>query len=198
MPEYTKRRSVIVSSCFFLVMVAAAFWLRMCNRPSGTNLEVFAQTIPAHYGHDGKYKIPDSAVTPGAVDIKMVADLSGRPHVISGIEINLCAKDFRTKPIRAGIKDFPKLKREACEAYGISPCDASVEGDHLISLEIGGCPDCESNIWPQPMKEARIKDHNVEDVLPKLVCSGKISLHDAQQCIAKDWVACMGRIAKPQ
>jgi hypothetical protein len=45
------------------------------------------------------------------------------------------------------------------------------------------------------MAEARAKDHQVEDVLPKLVCAGKMTLADAQTCIAKDWVACAARVA---
>jgi hypothetical protein len=69
-----------------------------------------------------------------------------------------------------------------------------VEGDHLISIEIGGCPDCLTNLWPQPMDQARIKDHQVEDVLPGLVCAGKMTLAEAQKCIAGDWVACAARI----
>jgi hypothetical protein len=153
-----------------------------------------AQT--AHWRQHGSYVLPDRSVTPGAVDQKAVADLSGAPHVVDGIERNICAKDFRTGPIRSGIKNFPKLKREACQEYGVATCDKSVEGDHLISIEIGGCPDCLANIQPQPMDQARVKDHQVEDVLPKLVCAGKITLADAQNCIADDWVACGERIAK--
>jgi hypothetical protein len=47
------------------------------------------------------------------------------------------------------------------------------------------------------MTEARIKDHQVEDTLggPRgLACTGKITLQDAQQCVAKDWAACSVRI----
>jgi hypothetical protein len=46
------------------------------------------------------------------------------------------------------------------------------------------------------MDQARVKDHQVEDVLPKLVCSGKMTLADAQHCIAADWVACAVGIGK--
>lgn len=150
----------------------------------------------AHYRQDGGFKLPDARYTPGAVDPLAVADLSGARHRIGGIERNVCAKDFRTAPIRARIRNFAKLKKQACAEYGVARCDGSVEGDHLISIEIGGCPDCLTNIAPQPMAEARVKDHQVEDVLPKLVCAGKITLPDAQKCIAGDWVSCMARIRK--
>ena len=152
----------------------------------------------ATYRLEGGMALPDRDVTPGAVDPAAVADLSGAPHLVNGIERNVCAKDFRTAPIRARIRNFAKLKRQACQEYAITKCNASVEGDHLISLEIGGCPDCLTNLWPQPMDEARVKDHQVEDVLPGLVCQGKMKLADAQQCIATDWIACEEQIKKLQ
>lgn len=158
----------------------------------------------ASYRHDGGYALPDAKITPGAADPNAIADLSGKPHMVkmlvhgkeTMVERNICAKDFRTGPIRASIRNFPKLKREACAEYGLAKCDKTVEGDHLESIEIGGCPDCLANIFPQPMTEARVKDHEVEDVLPKLICSGKMTMTEAQKCIATDWAACAQRIAK--
>lgn len=152
----------------------------------------------AAYRHAGGYTLPDIHATPGAVNAACVADLSGRRHLVTDargaqLEENICAKDFRTGPIRASIVDFAKLKRESCAAYGVAKCDASVEGDHLVSIEICGKPDDVRNIWPQPMTEARVKDHQVEDELPKLICAGRITLADAQKCIL-DWVACSRRI----
>lgn len=151
---------------------------------------LFAQ---AHYGHDGQYALPDPKVTPGAVDSRLIADTSGKPHMVGGVEANLCAKDFRTGPWR---KVSESEKKKACTEYGITKgCPGpAYELDHLISLEIGGSDDLE-NLWPQPIKEARIKDHSTEDVLPKLVCSGKMSLKEAQSCISTDWVACGKKIA---
>jgi hypothetical protein len=148
----------------------------------------------AHYGKSGAYTVPDKQATPGQVNRAVVADLSGAPHMIGGLELNVCAKDFRATAIRATIRNFAGLKRKVCAQYGVAKCDKTVEGDHLISLEIGGCPDCLANLWPQPMSEARIKDHQLEDVLPKLICAGSITLADAQQCVAGDWPACAVRI----
>ncbi len=148
----------------------------------------------AKYRHDGSYALPDAVVTPGAVDPLAVADVSRGRHIVGGIERNICAPDFRTRPIRARIHNFAGLKRQACAEYGVARCDKSVEGDHVISLELGGCADCLGNLFPQPMAQARVKDHRVEDVLPKLVCAGRISLRGAQKCIATDWAACMEKI----
>jgi len=148
----------------------------------------------AKYRYNGTMALPDLTTTPGAVDQEIVADTSGTQHIIDGIEKNICAKDFRAKAIRATIKNFAGLKKKACVEYGIDKCDASVEGDHLISIELGGCKNCLTNIWPQPMDQAKIKDHKIEDVLPDLVCSGKITLPEAQSCVSQDWVACQTKI----
>lgn len=171
-----------------MAMLSIGIVLAVRGGSGGAGHPVYAAQAP--YGADGNFALPDKKLTPGAVDPLAVADLSGRPHRVKGIERNVCAKDFRTGPIRAGIRNFAGLKKKACAEYGTARCDKSVEGDHLISLEIGGCPDCLTNLWPQPMEEARVKDRQVEDRLPKLVCAGKLTLAEAQKCIAGDWVAC--------
>ena len=176
-----------------LMFFCAVFLLALaCVRAFGA---APAPAVVSYGAHSGE-ALPNAKVTPGAADPAAVADPSGRHHPVGGIERNVCANDFRTGPIRATIHNFAGLKKKACAEYGVAKCDGSVEGDHLISIELGGCPDCLTNIWPQPMSEARVKDHQVEDVLPKLVCSGKMSLKDAQRCIAKDWVACAARISR--
>ena len=138
------------------------------------------------------YSLPNPHLTPGAVDSRLIADPSGRPHMVDRVEANLCANDFRTGPWRK-VSQSEKVK--ACRAYGImTGCPGkNFELDHLISLEIGGS-DAITNLWPQPIAEARIKDHQTEDPLPKLVCAGKISLKDAQTCISTDWVKCSARV----
>jgi hypothetical protein len=115
------------------------------------------EPLAAYRLHDG-LALPDPVITPGAVNPDAVADLTGKSHKVHGLEMNLCAKDFRATAVRKTIKNFAGLKKRACAEYGLDKCDASVEGDHLISIEIGGCPDCLTNIWPQPMDEARKKD----------------------------------------
>lgn len=153
-------------------------------------LPIIGQAPAAHLRHSGKWALPDRHATPGAVNPAVIADVTKAQKRVDGIEVNLCAPDFSASRIRATIRNFAGLKRKACAEYGVKRCDKSVEGDHLISIELGGCPDCLANLWPQPMGEAKIKDHHVEDVLPKLICAGRLSLKTAQRCIAKDWAAC--------
>jgi hypothetical protein len=58
--------------------------------------------------------------------------------------------------------------------------------DHVIPLELGGCPTCETNLWMQPISDALKKDQ-VEDYLHREVCTNRVSLSEAQKIIAQDW-----------
>ena len=135
--------------------------------------------------------LPDAKVTPGVADPAAVADLTKASHMVDGVERNLCAADFRTEPIRSSIKDFEKLKKEVCTEYGVTTCDDTYEGDHLISLENGGCKDCIANLWPEPVDNAGVVGYHTKDVIEnrthELICAGKITLQQAQQGLAGDW-----------
>lgn len=65
------------------------------------------------------------------------------------------------------------------------------ELDYLITPQLGGAPDAR-NLWPQRYRErvwnAGVKDQ-LEDLLPRLVCDGRVDLRTAQRDIAADWVA---------
>jgi hypothetical protein len=67
------------------------------------------------------------------------------------------------------------------------PTPGAYEEDHLISLQLGGDPSSEKNLWPQPYADngARKKDV-VETALKRLVCAGTLKLADAQKAIL-DW-----------
>ena len=160
---------------------------------------VAAQTAIVQVAHYSSHEIspgvsaplPDIRLTPGVADPDAIADLSKASHIVDGIERNLCAPGFRTEPIRAKIVDFEGLKKKACAEYGVAKCDDSVEGDHLISLENGGCKDCLANLWPQPLNAARVVGYHTKDVVEnrthELICSGKITLAEGQKGLAQDW-----------
>lgn len=64
------------------------------------------------------------------------------------------------------------------------------EVDHLVSLELGGSNDI-SNLWPEaasPKPGFHEKD-KVENYLHSQVCSGAISLQQAQVEVATNWLA---------
>ena len=88
------------------------------------------------------------------------------------------------------------MKHRLMRAYGVQGSIHDYELDHLIPLELGGCPDCDSNLWPQPRNVfpgAREKDE-VEDYLHREVCSDAMPLAVAQQEIASDWYTVYQRI----
>ena len=65
------------------------------------------------------------------------------------------------------------------------------ELDFLVTPELGGAPE-PANLWPeryrQPIWNAHVKDQ-LEELLPRLVCSGRLRLDVAQRDIATDWIA---------
>jgi hypothetical protein len=157
------------------------------------------QAAGSHYGHDGQYALPDKTISPGVVDSTLVADLSKKPHMIGGVEHNICAPDFRTPAFRVATKS-QSIKKKVCAAYGITTgCPGpKYELDDMVPIFSGG-KNVQANLWPQPILEARVKDHQVEDKLggPRgFVCRGKITLKEAQSCILTDWVSCAAQIKR--
>jgi hypothetical protein len=116
--------------------------------------------------------LPDHACTPGAV---MTRDLDTICHTST--------RDRRFVP--------REVKLQAYAMYGISfpQPTGSFELDHLIPLELGG-DNLVENLWPEPA-EPRPGFHEkdkVENFLHKQVCSGAMSLAEAQRIIATDWL----------
>lgn len=108
--------------------------------------------------------------------------------MVDGFEANICAKGFSTDPYK---RTAEAMKRQVCNEYGAKDCPDPSKGeiDHLIPLQIGG-EDAINNLWWQPEPDHHVKEQ-VEEKLKPLVCSGRISLKFAQQCIQHNWVNCM-------
>lgn len=124
--------------------------------------------------------LPDSACTPGAVDPNVSEDT---------IRTTICVAGY-TKTVRPAESLTNKIKTQEMQMYGDTDSSANYELDHLISLELGGCPDCIANLWPEPYNialGARQKD-TVENYLHKQVCEGRMSISEAQADIARNWV----------
>ena len=63
------------------------------------------------------------------------------------------------------------------------------EEDHFIPLELGGDPTNPRNLWPEPYNlnpGAREKDI-AENYPRKQVCSGAVTIKQAQHLIVTDW-----------
>ncbi len=118
---------------------------------------------------------PDPACTPGSVD----------PEVTQAtISITICVRGW-TATIRPPSSETTALKHDvAYPAYSIPPGTVS-ELDHQVPLELGGSNDI-TNLWPETGAVPNAKDP-VENDLRADVCSGELTLTQAQDAIAADW-----------
>ena len=131
--------------------------------------------------------LPNPALHPGVTNPNVTQDNIGSTICVPG----------STKTIRPPATYTSELKREQLGNENLPGGPADYEEDHLIALELGGAPTDPRNLWPQPWEKkgsklaapgtgAQTKDL-VEDYTKELVCSGQMSLADAQQAIASDW-----------
>ena len=130
--------------------------------------------------------VQDSNKTPGVRD----------PKVTQGnIQTTICVAGY-TETVRPHLPVTNAIKKKQIAAFGYSDKKmADYEEDHLISLEIGGSPADEGNLWPEHYSGkwgARTKDI-LESELHRRVCSAAnnpdhISLSEAQRAMAINWV----------
>ncbi len=118
--------------------------------------------------------LPDSACTPGAILSDATKD-------------KICVPGYSTS-----VRDVPTSEKDQVYAeYGIASHTAGqYEVDHLISLELGGSNDI-ANLWPEPAdpRPGFHEKDKVENYLHDQVCSGAITLQQAQVEIATNWLA---------
>jgi len=85
-----------------------------------------------------------------------------------------------TRTVRPPVEYTDDLKRRQMRAYGETGASSRYQEDHLISLELGGHPTDPRNLWPEPYPRASDVDQ-IENQLNQQVCSGSLSLRDAQE-----------------
>ena len=123
--------------------------------------------------------LPDSACTPGA------------------IFPNATVQQICTSGYASSVRNVPYSEADQVYAeYGIyHHYSGQYEDDHLVPLEIGGSNDI-ANLWPEaasPTPGFHQKDQ-VENYLHDQVCSGAMSLKEAQTEIATNWIAVYNRM----
>lgn len=128
--------------------------------------------------HNG---LPDSACTPGALLDTATKD-------------KICQSGYASS-----VRNVPTSEKDQVYAeYGIaSHSPGEYEVDHLVSLELGGSNEI-ANLWPEaanPTPGFHQKDQ-VENYLHDQVCSGAISLQDAQIKVATDWLSVYNSMPK--
>ncbi len=125
--------------------------------------------------------LPDPALTPGRTNPDVGQD---------NIQQTICVRGY-SKSIRPPAYFTNKLKHNQIREYGyVDTNPRDYEEDHLVPLSLGGAPDDPRNLWPQPWHSewnAENKDQ-LEFVLFRMVCEREISLANAQQAIAKNWI----------
>jgi hypothetical protein len=91
-----------------------------------------------------------------------------------------------------------EMRGQVYAEYGRTRGPDCCEVDHLIPLELGGSNEMR-NLWPQPdaPRPGSPEKDQLENELHRLVCSGKLSLTDAQRCIATNWAACWAKYSLP-
>ena len=112
----------------------------------------------------------DPVRTPGALN----PDVSQ-----ASIGQTICRRGW-TATVRPPASFTSALKRTQMEAYGEAGPTSAYQEDHLISLELGGAPDDPRNLWPEPYPRASAVDQ-IENQLNAKVCSGELTLADAQR-----------------
>jgi hypothetical protein len=109
-------------------------------------------------------------LTPGALN----------PNVTqANIHETICVRGW-TKTVRPPVEYTNALKVEQMREYGETGDPSDYQEDHLISLELGGDPRDPRNLWPEPYPRAAKVD-TIENELNAQVCSGELSLADAQR-----------------
>ena len=115
----------------------------------------------------------------------------------ANIATTICVANW-TSTIRPSASYTNRLKAKQMAALHIKGKPSNYEEDHLISLELGGNPTDPNNLWPEPwmgLHNAHDKDR-LENALHRAVCSGSITLADAQTAIRTDWIAAYKRFVK--
>ena len=125
--------------------------------------------------------LPDSACTPGAI-------------LATGTKDAICKSGYAKS-----VRNVPDSEKDQVYAeYGIkSHAPGQYEVDHLVSLELGGSNDI-ANLWPEaasPKPGFHEKD-KVENYFHDQICSGAISLQQAQQEIATNWLSVYNQMPK--
>jgi len=91
----------------------------------------------------------------------------------------ICVRGW-TATVRPPTSYTEALKLQQMPLYGETGPSSGYQEDHLISLELGGNPADPRNLWPEPYPRAADVD-KIENELNAKVCSGELSLADAQR-----------------
>jgi hypothetical protein len=174
------RQSIVPLLIAVAIVIVVVWFVRTQTTPNNSQQTSTSKTV--RFGPSVIY--PDPERTPGAVNPDISQD---------NIRETICNPRWSTRFIRPEAGYTNRLKVEQIAEYGYS--DSRVrdyEEDHFIPLELGGNPTDPKNLWPEPFDTsvadggAHAKDR-VENYLHAEVCSGSLTLEQAQHEITEDW-----------
>lgn len=135
---------------------------------------------------DDQSFIPDPTCTPGSLNPLVTQETISKTICVSGYTATIRPSTYYTN----------KLKKQQIIEYGYLDTELkNYEEDHFISLELGGSPDDPKNLWPEPHPSYNEKDR-VENYLHKQICSGAMTLAEAQKAITINWYEVYKKINK--
>lgn len=146
------------------------------NEASSTPATISLVPVHCSYRHHGAYLLPDPRCTPGSRNPRVTPSTVARTICVSGY----------TKGVRPPTSYTTPLKRKLMVVYGATGPMNAYELDHEIPLEGGGAPLAVSNLWPEPIAQARVKDR-VENTIRKRACANPRTLRTLQAKVATDW-----------
>src|SRR5579864_1927520 len=175
------------------LLVAVLFILSGCEitisggGSTGNPISTFVATTPQS-GSSGSVDLGKRTKTSGCVAHAGLPDAACTPGAIFA---TATVQQICTPGYASAVRNVPFSEADQVYAeYGISHHYAGqYEDDHLVPLELGGSNDI-ANLWPElasPTPGFHQKDE-VENYLHDQVCSGAMSLKQAQIEIATDWL----------
>lgn len=120
--------------------------------------------------------LPNPKYTPGSTSAAVTQ---------ANIHSTICVAGY-TATVRPPSSYTTALKQRQLASYYAGNCAVGqpCEEDHLISLELGGNPTDEKNLWPEPNYGSK---DACENRLKNQVCAGTLTLKAAQQGISGNW-----------
>lgn len=178
-----------------LIFVAMGIFVSInSKKPQATQISL-AQNSPQVLSNQSQ-SIEARTKLSGCISNGALADQECTPGQIipDATRDKVCQSGYSSK-----VRNVPQSEKDAVyQEYNVATRQpGEYEVDHLISLELGGSNDI-SNLWPEPA-EPRPGFHEkdaVENYLHAKVCSGEISLADAQIQIANNWLEVYNKIPK--
>ena len=129
--------------------------------------------------------LPDPILTPGADNPLVTQDT---------IQSTICVAGW-AKTVRPPVSYTNKIKKQRMIDQGLNGQKMSdFELDHIKSIEDGGSPTDPKNLWNEAWYlnilgydlGAHTKDA-AENATKRAICSGKITLNEGRNQLAKDW-----------